>query len=160
MPRSPVACCCSWLLKRPDVKREKDTSGPPSVAPFPNSVERALFAHGQPREAFKDAMEASARKLNLRHVYGQEGTQEYYLSVYLQFGFTRRGMARLANWLVGQPTTEAIQYLSGARGAAVRSESFTQLWDTLRNYRTNNITEARARQTLAENPWVLPRLGR
>ena len=150
---------CLLLLLASETARREAREGYVWAAvrrPFPHSVERALFAHGQPREAFKDAMEASARKLNLRHVYGQEGTQEYYLSVYLQFGFTRRGMARLANWLVGQPTTEAIQYLSGARGAAVRSESFTQLWDTLRNYRTNNITEARARQTLAENPWVLP----
>ena len=98
---------CLLLLLASETARREAREGYVWAAvrrPFPNSVERALFAHGQPREAFKDAMEASARKLNLRHVYGQEGTQEYYLSVYLQFGFTRRGMARLANWLVGQPT--------------------------------------------------------
>ena len=115
-----------------------------------------LFVQGQPRDAFKVAMEAAARKLDLRHVFGIEGTQNYYLSVYLQFGFTQKGMKRLAHWLAGQPSTQAIMYLLGDHGSQMASQSFVQLWDALRNYRRNNITESQSRQILANNPWVLP----
>lgn len=115
-----------------------------------------LFVQGQPRGMFKDAIEAAARKLDLRHVFGIEGTQNYYLSVYLQFGFTQKGMERLAHWLAGQPSTQAIMYLLGDQGERMASQSFARLWDALRNYRRNNITEAQARRALADNPWALP----
>ena len=48
---------------------------------FTGRSRRILFAQGQPRGLFKDAIEAAARKLDLRHVFGIEGTQNYYLSV-------------------------------------------------------------------------------
>ena len=115
-----------------------------------------LFVQGQPRGIFKDAIEAAARKLDLRHVFGIEGTQNYYLSVYLQFGFTRRGLERLAFWLAGQPSTQSILYLLGDQYQGMPSQSFIGLWDALRNYRRNNITESQARQTLVNSPWVLP----
>ncbi len=123
---------------------------------FTEHQERILFAQGQPREVFKVAIEAAARKLDLRHVFGIEGTQNYYLSVYLQFGFTQKGMERLAHWLAGQPSTQAIMYLLGEQGTQMVSPSFVKLWDTLRNYRKNNITEFQSRQVLANSPWVLP----
>ena len=115
-----------------------------------------LFAQGQPRGLFKVAIEAAARKLDLRHVFGIEGTQNYYLSVYLQFGFTRRGLERLAFWLAGQPSTQSIMYLLGDQYQGMPSQSFVGLWDALRNYRRNNITESQARQMLVNSPWVLP----
>lgn len=122
----------------------------------PHSVERILFLQGQPREMLKDAMEVSARKLELRHVYGQDGTHEYYLSVYLQFGFTWKGLARLAHWLAGQGTSESVQHLTGGRIASLRSASFLELWNGLRDFRKNNITEERTRALLAASPWILP----
>lgn len=153
------AAGCLILLLASESARRKASEGQVWSAVRGQFAERAgsvLFAQGQPRPILKDAMEATARKLDLRHVFGIEGTQNYYLSVYLQFGFTQKGMERLANWLAGQPSTQAVMYLMGDYGELLRSQSFVRLWDALRNYRRNNITEARARQTLADNPWVLP----
>ena len=119
---------------------------------FQGTAERVLFSQGQPKEPLKDAMEASARKLRLRHVYGREGTQEYYIGVYLQFGFTRKGMARLPHWLAGQGMSESVQYLTDG---SLRSASFVELWDALKNFRKNNITESNARAAFDKNPWTL-----
>ncbi len=117
---------------------------------FPEAVGRVVFAQGQPRREFKDALEAAARKLGLRHVFGIEGTQNYYVTVYLQFGFTKNGMGRLPYWLSGQPVSEAISYLLASEGKGDRqsSPSFARLWETLRDYRRNNIREASARRVL------------
>ena len=82
---------CMLLLLASEAGRREASEGSlwPSVRrKFRPAVESVLFIQGQPRDMLKDAMEAAARKLNLRHVYGHEGTQEYYVSVYLQFGFT------------------------------------------------------------------------
>lgn len=144
---------CLLLLLASEAARREAREGyvwPAVYSRFDESSGKVLFVSKQPTTRFKEAMETSARKLQLRHVFGQEGTQEYYLSVYLQFGFTQKGMARLPNWLAGQPTSEAIQYL------ILQSESFLKLWRTLRNFRKNNIPESRARQAIAESPWVLP----
>ena len=152
------AAGCLLLLLASESARRKASEGKVWAAVRDQFAERAssvLFAQGQPRRLFKTAIEAAARKLDLRHVFGIEGTQNYYLSVYLQFGFTQKGMERLAHWLAGQPSTEAIMYLMGDRGQQMASQSFVRLWDALRNYRKNNITESQLRQTLAGNPWVL-----
>ena len=133
----------------------KESYGRRFVASFSEGPGSILFVQGHPKPAFKAAIEAAARKLDLRHVFGIEGTQNYYLSVYLQFGFTQKGMERLANWLAGQPSTEAIMYLLGVRELQMESRSFVRLWDALRNYRRNNIGESQVRRILADNPWVL-----
>ena len=127
---------------------------------FADPAQRLLFdAQGQPKREFKDSLEGASRKLGLRHLFGVAGTHNYYISVYLQFGFTRKGMERLPHWLAGLPTSEAVsQQLSSAddRGSDRRGESFLSLWDTLRGFRRNNITEANARTRLSRSPWVLP----
>ena len=150
---------CMFLLLASETARREASEGFVWSAvrrSYSKSVESLLFIQGHPKASVKDAMEASARKLNLRNVYGQEGTHEYYLSIYLQFGFTRKGMARLAHWLAGQATSESIQYLSGMRGPANRSESFVAFWEVLRNYRRNNITADHARSAIVNSPWALP----
>ena len=150
---------CLLLLLASESARRKASEGQVWSAVrgrFAERSSRILFVQGQPREIFKVAIEAAARKLGLRHVFGIEGTQNYYLSVYLQFGFTQKGMERLAHWLAGQPSTQAIMYLLGDQGQRMASQSFVRLWEALRNYRRNNITESRSRQILADNPWVLP----
>lgn len=150
---------CLLLLLASESARRRASEGqvwPAIRRRFTESSSSVLFVQGQPQRVFKDAIEAVARKLHLRHVFGIEGTQNYYLTVYLQFGFTQKGMERLAYWLAGQPSTQAIMYLLGDQGQWLVSQSFVRLWDALRNFRRNNITEAQARQTLADNPWTLP----
>ena len=153
------AAGCLLLLLASESARRRASEGLVWSAVRGQFAERPrsiLFMQGQPRGLFKVAIEAAARKLDLRHVFGIEGTQNYYLSVYLQFGFTQKGMERLAHWLAGQPSTQAIMYLLGDHGQRMASQSFVRLWDALRNYRRNNISESQSRQILANNPWVLP----
>ena len=125
---------------------------------FPSAVEQYLFIQGHPRREFKDALEAASRKLRLRHVFGIEGTQNYYLSVYLQFGFTRRGLERIADWLAGVPVSESVAYLlgDGYKGSTLSSPSFFSLWNALKDFRRNNIRETAARRILSRSAWVLP----
>ena len=82
-----------------------------------------LFVQGQPSHLLKEALEDAARSAGLRHVFGVEGVQNWFRSVYLQFGFTKTGFEqRLPEWLAGQPGTVAIEGLLGSR--SLRSESF------------------------------------
>ena len=157
------AAGCLLLLLASESARHEASEG--SVWPtvrrqFADPAQRLLFdAQGQPKREFKDSLEGASRKLGLRHLFGVAGTHNYYISVYLQFGFTRKGMERLPHWLAGLPTSVAVsQLLSSAddRGSDRRGESFLSLWDTLRGFRRNNITEANARTRLSRSPWVLP----
>ncbi len=121
---------------------------------FSVSTLRTLFMSGQPIRSYKDALEGAARWLNLRHVFGIEGLQNWFDTVYLQFGFTYRGFVRrLPEWLVGQGRTQAIQHL---QNGPMRSDTFCTLWDALRNFRRNNIKEEQLKSVLARNPWILP----
>src|SRR6266487_2047928 len=121
---------------------------------FSGSSLRFLYASGQPTRAHKDALEAAARWLNLRHVFGIAGLQNWFDTIYLQFGFTHRGfLRRLPEWLVGQGRTQAIQHLLEGE---MQSKTFCALWDDLRNLRRGNIKAERLRITLARNPWILP----
>ena len=121
---------------------------------FPTSTTRALYVGGQPTRAHKDALEAAARWLNLRHVFGIEGLQNWFDTVYLQFGFTYRGFQRrLPEWLIGQGRTQAIQHLLDG---SIKSDSFRTLWDDLRNFRRKNIKAEQMKARLDNNPWILP----
>ncbi len=120
---------------------------------FPVSTLRTLFVSGQPTRSYKDALEGAARWLNLRHVFGIEGLQNWFDTVYLQFGFTYRGFVRrLPEWLVGQGRTQAIQHL---QDGPMRSGTFCALWDALRNFRRNNIKAEQLKTVLARSPWIL-----
>lgn len=121
---------------------------------FHKSTTHVLFTGGQPTRTYKDALERGARWLNLRHVFGIEGLQQWFDSVYLQFGFTFRGFhRRLPEWLVGQGGTQAIQHLLEG---PLRSDSFRTLWDALRNFRRKNLRAEQLKSRLANNPWILP----
>lgn len=122
---------------------------------FVGKTRKTLFtANGQPTSTLKELLEEAAAQLNLRNVFGLVDTQEWYVSIYLQFGFTREGMARnLPGWLAGQPLTEAIIHL---RDPDKGSNSFQQLWNALRNYRRDFLTKEQVRQVIRTSPWVLP----
>ena len=159
-----AAGCLLLLLAAESARRDASEGNlwPTVRRKFTVPVRQFLFdAQGQPKREFKDALEGAARKLNLRHLFGIAGTQNYYISVYLQFGFTRSGIDRLPHWLAGAPASEAVSLLRGDDDTylgtpnSIRSASFSTLWDTLRGFRSNNITEANARRALAANPWAL-----
>ncbi|MCI0661515.1 MAG: hypothetical protein L0220_10610 [Acidobacteria bacterium] len=121
------------------------------LAPGPRTV---LFTQGRPSNALKEALEITARRFKLRHVFGIHGTQQWIETVFLQFGFTRRGMeSRLPLWLAGQPPNFAVrQLLDGQTGSGM----FRELWETLTNYRRGYVTKENALSQLSGNPWLLP----
>ncbi len=121
---------------------------------FLTSTTRVLYTGGQPTRAYKDVLEGGARWLNLRHVFGVEGLQNWFDTVYLQFGFTYGGFHRgLPEWLVGQGRTQAIQHLLDG---PMQSDTFRTLWDALRNFRRKNLRAEQLRSRIANNPWILP----
>jgi len=115
-----------------------------------------LFSQGQPKQALKDALESACRRWQLRHVFGQEGLQAWYASIYLQFGVTERTIesrlpARLAN--TEALPTAAYHLLHDRR---LKSDSFASLWNTLIGVRRRNVSDSRAREVLTGSPWILP----
>lgn len=121
---------------------------------FHKSTYHILYTAGQPTRIHKDALERGARWLNLRHVFGEEGLQNWFDTVYLQFGFTNRGFhRRLPEWLIGQGRTQAIQHLLDG---PMHSESFRILWHALRDFRRKNLRTEQLKSRLANNPWILP----
>ncbi|OGD18063.1 MAG: hypothetical protein A2W03_14415 [Candidatus Aminicenantes bacterium RBG_16_63_16] len=115
-----------------------------------------FLADGQPTFLTKLAIIEAAHSLKLRNSMGVEGTQQWFLTVKLQFGFTFKGAKRrLAEWLVGLGTPHAVQYLNGPLGPPeLISRTFQHLWRTLRQYRREDISEEEARETLQESPWI------
>jgi hypothetical protein len=99
---------------------------PPVARQFPEPQRRVLFVQGHPRQPLKWAMEAACQRFGLRNAFGRHGGQAYYLTVYLQFGFTLQGMARLPLWLSGHALPLAIRIL------LAESSVFRQLWEKLR----------------------------
>ncbi len=88
-----AAAGCLLLLLASEAARRRASEGQVWSAvrsQFNERVGSVLFVQRQPRPIFKDAMETAARKLDLRHVFGIEGTQNYYLSVYLRSDSRRR----------------------------------------------------------------------
>ena len=154
--RRVEALGCMLLLVAAESARRDAREGAvwPTVQEcFAPTISRVLFAGGQPTTDFKDALEAAARRLGLRHVFGIEGTQSYYVTVFLQFGLTRRGLGKLAHWLCGAHCPEAVQHLLGDRLA---SASFAHLWRAMRDLRRRNVSEQQFRSLAATSPWVLP----
>ena len=129
------------------------------IVPDSHPLLTELFlSNGQPTYLTKLAVEEAARFLNLRNAFDVEGTQQWRVTIKLQFGFTHRGAKhRLAEWLVGLGSPHAVQYLGGQAGpSGLESKTFVDLWRTLRQYRRELISEEQAREVLQGSPWVKP----
>lgn len=119
-----------------------------------NDARRVIFQGEQSiNQRFKDLIESTCRKFNLRHVLGHEGTQSYYITMTLQYGFALSHLRSLPLMLTGHKNLRAFDFLLGAHST---SESFRCLFHTLRDYRFNRISGDKAARILNVNPWVLP----
>ena len=104
-------------------------------------------------------MAAGARRLGLRNLIDRYGTQEYFDTLKLQFGFTLQGARkRLSDWLDGLPSPIAVNILRGNEEeyADLQSDSFRRLWKTLVEFRRGRVSEAYAMAALQECPWIRP----
>lgn len=129
-----------------------------SILPEAHPLIRELFlSNGQPSTLTKDIISDAVRCLNLRHVMDIEGTQQWFTTIKLQFGFTYRGAKnRLAEWLVNLGRPHAVQYLNGESDEfpELASKSFQSLWRVLTQFRRGLIKESEIRGTLELNPWI------
>lgn len=124
---------------------------------FPVCREQLFTPRGQPTQLLKDGLEVAARRGYLRHVFGVTGTQEWYLSVFLQFGFTGRAIAQIPHWLCGHPKTESVSILLGEhdRYSEAACSSFTEFWHALLQLRHRNQTADQVRRAVTGSPFVL-----
>lgn len=85
----------------------------------------------------------------------EENVLRYYLTVQLQYGFSRpHALDQLGNWLRGQLPEVARRLLE--ENGDNRSKSFRRLVRDMKSYRSNYLPESEFRRTLRENSWVLP----
>ncbi len=126
------------------------------LADAPELQGELFLSNGQPSPLTKDVITDAVRALNLRHAMDIEGTQQWFTTIKLQFGFTYRGAKnRLAEWLVNLGRPHAVQYLIGDSDCPeLTSKSFQALWSALTQYRRGLITESEIRRSLEGNPWV------
>src|SRR5207248_7872649 len=100
---------------------------------FAEETDRELFVRGRPTRPHREALEAAAQRLHLRHQFGAEGLGDAHASVLLQCGVTRRACReRLYLWLDGRESPETLERL--LRGP-LASESFADLWAHLYHFR-------------------------
>ena len=119
-----------------------------------DDARRVIFQGEQSiNQRFKDMIEATCRKFNLRHVLGHEGTQSYYITMTLQYGFALSHLKQLPLMLTGYKNLRAFDFLLGTHST---SESFHCLFHTLRDFRFNRISRDMAAKILDVNSWVLP----
>ncbi|HRR32936.1 MAG TPA: hypothetical protein P5026_02445 [Kiritimatiellia bacterium] len=118
---------------------------------------RIFTQFGQPTAFCRRLLEDTARHYKLRHVYGCKDTMEWFVSMRLQFGFTRQGFQkRLHEWLAGAGIPMPLRLLLEREKAALTADSFHKLWKHLWLFRKDKISKAQLQACLEENPWVLP----
>lgn len=130
-----------------------------SILPKSDELRRHLFmTDGQPSTVLRNGIADAVRILNLRNVMDIEGTQQWFISMKLQFGFTYRGAKRsLSKWLVGLGQPHAVQYLLDDPDLPeLASSSFQTLWSSLLQYRRGFMSDEDIRDKLRESPWIQP----
>lgn len=107
-----------------------------------------------PKAVIRDGTEDVCRILRIRHVFGREGEQSWLRTVFLQFGFTRRGIKGIDRWLLAREYVPVAveDLLDSSRG--LKSESFTFMWQTLQELRWRTISDAKAAHRLKNNLWL------
>ena len=115
-----------------------------------------LFLQGQPSRILKAALQSAVETFGLRHATdGAQTNVPYYLTIFLQFGFTIRDAEhRLPAWLAGQPLQVAMEHLA-TLGGHLGSGSFAELWRDMRHCRGGLLPTEALRKRLGNSPWVL-----
>lgn len=122
---------------------------------LPEHLHWELFDDDQPTPLLRELIRAAADNVNIRHAFGDARIrQPYYVTVHLQFGLTRSAIeSRLSGWLRGEnPPIALRKLLSGP----LASQSFRKLWDALKGFYYQTISQDEFRDLIAGSPWVLP----
>ena len=118
---------------------------------------RLFLSDGQPAAVLRDAISEAVEFLGLRNVMDTEGTQQWFDTIKLQFGFTFRGASsHLSKWLVGLGKPVAVQCLLETEDRQkLGSQSFRSLWNALVQHRRGLVDLDRVKGVLEQSPWVL-----
>lgn len=148
---------CLLLLWLSETARRNAVEGElwPYVAEghFEGEAQSLLFTQGQPSPALREMLQATVERFHLRNVLNDTGTQRWVNTVFLQFGFTRRGFRqRLPDWLAGQMPPAVAALLHQPEG----SLTFRQLWRDLSAYRFGQVSKEELRRKLEDDAWILP----
>lgn len=143
---------CAEVTRR---ESKEGTAWPAIMAKFLGKTRTALFFRDQPGGWLKESIESAARALDLRHVFDGVCIQYYYLSIFLQFGFTNRGVGNLPYWIQAQHCPEAISYLLNET-LPTYAPSFALVWKKMEAFRKNQCSETEFRELLKDSPWLLP----
>ena len=123
--------------------------------PWHPETKKFLFNGSQPNSRHRRMLESAAVELDLRRAFGEDSAQEWYQSIFLQFGFSRRGIERqLSHWIVGQHVPITILRLRD--DPRHQSELFASLWNVMVGYRHGTETQGELHRLLKTSPWVLP----
>lgn len=122
-----------------------------------DAVRETLYswATEQPTARHRELIQRAAIRLGLRNMFGLEDHQAWYCTIFIQVGFTQKGMERrLAEWLTGQTLPIAVHYL--LHGPERHSPTFQTLWERLQQFRHQSLREERLRDYLRDCEWILP----
>jgi len=146
------------LLAAESARRESREGSvwPTFLSKFSDTARDAITFHGEVSSAVRQSVEAAAQALRLRNVFGRTGIQYYYVSIFLQFGFTFSGLRQLPLWLSGRPLPETMRYLMEEDSSATYSQSFAQMWKSLLDFRRHRLTEEQMQEQLQLSSWILP----
>jgi hypothetical protein len=121
---------------------------------FMPSVQRLLFIGNGLSPAFREALDFALRKFTLRHVLDIPHTQNLYVSLHLQFGFSEQSISHIPSWLSGlRPPPTTFSYLLDGH---LFSDSFCQLWQAFKDRFYGRISSSVFLSLLEHNPWVPP----
>jgi hypothetical protein len=146
-----------FLVLAAEAARRESREGsvwPTFVNKFSDAARSTIAFMEGVNSSVRQSIEASAQSLRLRNAFGHTGIQYYYVSIFLQFGITRRGLRQLPYWLTGRTVTETIRYLM--EGSSTHSPSFAKFWTLLVDFRNRRVGEDQFRRFLRTTPWVLP----
>ena len=109
-----------------------------------------LFPNVAPR-----VIESAARQHRLRHVFDSEGGKNWMITVHLQFGLHHACLDHMSNWLRGFNIPDGMGHLLGRGLPRLTSPGFVDLYNSLKRYRRQLITQNELLRRIADCPWVL-----
>jgi hypothetical protein len=108
-----------------------------------------------PHADVKRGLEETCSAFHVRNAFSIPDTHAWYLTIFLQFGYTLRGIQqRLPSWLDNQTLSHALELL--LHDPTMRSERLDQFWSHLRAFRYRQQTTLQTRMALEHHPWRPP----
>ena len=118
--------------------------------------DHAIFSGGHPHSRVKEAVRSAAYRFGLRHHFGNGEDKQWFGTILLQCGFTRRGFQENgANWLAGHGHSLSVAALLDKQ-SPYYAATFGELWRVMQGYRKNNVPDKMCRDILPRCPWIIP----